>query len=151
MSSSTRTSSSRNAWTQRKRSAAAAEAPLDTEALIEQQALEIERLKFALAEYEAPLVVKSVPGMYNMDRYEDTLLLADALWQGNLMGSMTGLREANPQFVGVLAAKLKNNYHPAPHLKLQAGLTKARLLDGILSCVPHAIIGGAMQTQTSRS
>ena len=56
-----------------------------------------------------------------MDREEDKLLLADAMWAGNFMGCMQGLRDANPELVEVLAKQVKNNYHPAQHLLVQAG------------------------------
>ena len=121
-------------WDRRKRPSAP---PAEPEVVIEQLQTENDELRARLAALERPLDARC-PGIYNMDRYEDKLLLADVLWKGTYLGSMTGLREANAELVGVLQHQLKNNYHPAPHLKLQAAFTKARLLDGILSCMARA-------------
>ena len=129
--SSTGRASSRVAWTHRKRSGSGAVEP---EAIMEQQRVHIETLQAELAALRAPLTV-AAPGVYNMDTLDDKLLLADSLWMGSWAGTLAGLREANPELVHVLHAKLKNSYHPAPHLRERAAATKARLTDGILSCM----------------
>ena len=95
-----RRASSGHGWGRRKRPAAAPETPEDT---IARQVREIEDLTTRLAVYEAPLRIDCA-GMYNMDKSEDKLALADAMWSGNIISSMQGLREANPGLVAVLAA-----------------------------------------------
>ena len=117
-------------WSRRKKRSTAS--PLEPEVIIQQQAERIDELEGVLEVLFAPLVI-DCPGVYNMDKEEDKLLLADAMWAGNFMGCMQGLRDANPELVELLAAQLKNNYHPAQHLLIQAGWNKARQLDGILA------------------
>ena len=132
--SSTSRAGSRQGWTHRKRPGSVAAEP---EVIIEQQRLRIEELETRLAVVNQPLVF-TAPGVYNMDKLDDKLLLADALWTGQWAATLAGLREANPELVCVLGAQLKNNYHPAPHLRERAAATKARLIDGILSCMARA-------------
>ena len=132
--SSTGRAGTRHGWTHRKRSGPTSVEP---EVVIEQQRAEIDELRARLAALEQPLVVQAA-GVYNMDQLDDKLLLADALWTGQWTSTLPGLREANPELVHVLGAQLKNSYHPTPHLRERAAATKARLLDGILSCMARA-------------
>ena len=62
-------------WSRRKKRATASH--LEPEVIIQQQAERIDELEGVLEVLFAPLVI-DCPGVYNMDKEEDKLLLADA-------------------------------------------------------------------------
>ena len=107
-------------------------ASLEPEAVVAQQAVEIDRLRSQLDALMTPLDDR-VAGVYDMDKAEDKRLLAHALWGGGYAGTMLPLRAANAELVSVLENQVKNNYHPAEHLVEQHQFNKMVQIDGILS------------------
>lgn len=105
--------------------------PLDPEIVIVQQQTEIDHLRAYIEALAQPLVIKC-PGVFDMDKEVEKLQLADALWHRRYEGAMTGLRLANPELVAILTAKVKNSYHPAPHLRERAFFSKQLQVDGAL-------------------